>query len=266
MIVDFHTHVFPQRIAEKAMANLAKTAGNVQPCHNGTVDSLLAVLERGGASHAVVLNIATNEKQQKNVNDFAIELNRQYEGRLTAFGSVHPDSEDALRELERLHAAGVKGIKLHPDYQHFFVDEERLFPLYRKIAQLGFITVFHAGVDIGYPEPVHCTPQRLAKILPALNGAPVVAAHMGGWLMWEEVETHLAGQPLYLDTAFSSGRMPPDYARRIVEKHGANRVLLGSDMPWSATYDEIQFVRSLGLSETDEARILGKNAMELLGL
>ncbi|MFR8010584.1 MAG: amidohydrolase family protein [Clostridia bacterium] len=264
MIIDFHTHAFPQRIAEKAIRNLAHVAGGARPNHDGTAEDLLRAVRAGGADRAVVLNIATNEKQQRNVNDFAIETNHAFGGALTAFGSVYPQSETALEELDRLRAAGIRGIKLHPDYQHFFVDDERFYPLYRRIGELGFVTVFHAGIDIGYPEPVHCTPQMLARILPQFSGAPVVAAHMGGWMMWKDVQEYLCGRDLYLDTAFSAGRMPPDYAREIIRRHGADRVLLGSDMPWGNTGDEIAFVRSLDLPDAQTAAILGENAQMLL--
>lgn len=264
MITDFHTHAFPERIAEKAIRNLAHVAGGARPNHNGTAEDLLRAVQAGGADRAVVLNIATNEKQQRNVNDFAIETNQKFGGALIAFGSVYPESESAFEELDRLKAAGIPGVKLHPDYQHFFADDERFFPLYRRIGELGFITVFHAGIDIGYPEPVHCTPQMLAKILPQFGGAPVVAAHMGGWMMWKEVQEHLCGRGIYLDTAFSAGRMPPDYAREIIRRHGAERILLGSDMPWGNTSDEIGFVKALDLTDAQTARILEENACALL--
>ena len=120
---------------------------------------------------------------------------------------------------DRLKAAGIKGIKLHPDYQGFFVDEKRMLPIYKKISELGFITVFHAGVDIGFPEPVHCTPTMLLRVLDAFGDAPVVAAHFGGYLLWKEVYDVLCGTDIYLDTAFSSGKMPPRYAKEIIDKH-----------------------------------------------
>ena len=182
------------------------------------------------------------------------------------FGSVHPDSPNALSELERLEKAGIRGVKLHPDYQHFFVDDEKMFPIYKKIAELGFITVFHAGVDIGYPKPVHCTPERLLRVLDLFDDAPVVAAHFGGWLLWDSVLEDLCGTKVYLDTAFSSGKMPPDYAKELIKAHGADKVLLGSDMPWSDTLDEVRFVQSLDLSAEDEEKILSNNAKRLLNI
>lgn len=264
MIIDMHTHCFPEKIAERALNQLSHCSGNVKPFHSGTAESLAENIKRSGADKAVVLNIATNPKQQKNVNDFAISL-LDYDN-LISFGSIHPDSTDALSELVRLKEAGIKGIKFHPDYQNFFVDEERMFPLYERAADLGFITVFHSGIDIGYPEPVHCTPERLKNALPVFEGAPVIAAHFGGWWMWKDVLKHLAGENLYFDTSCSYGRMPTPFAKKIIENHGADKILFGSDMPWSSTGNEIDFIKSLDLSEEDERKILGENAETLLNL
>jgi len=263
MIIDFHTHCFPERIAARAIATLA-AAGAEVPHHSGSEKSLLAAVKSMGADFAVVLNIATNPRQEKSVNDYAITLNSM--NGIEAFGSVHPDSPNAIEELERLHASGVKGVKLHPDYQNFFVDDKRLFPIYEKIANLGMITVFHAGVDIGIPDPVHCTPQALASILPVFNGAPVVAAHFGGYMVRAETMKHLVGKDVYFDTSYSHSRFPPLWAKEIIKKHGAKKILLGSDMPWSRTDYEINYVKSLGLSDDDLELILGKNAQALLGI
>lgn len=261
-MIDFHVHTFVDAVAKKAIPQLIRNAGGVRPVYSGAVSDLKPALRRFGMEKAVVLNIATNPHQQKKVNDFAISL--VGDDMLVPFGSVHPDSPDALEELDRLKAAGIKGVKLHPDYQHFFVDEKRMFPIYEHIAALGLITVFHAGVDIGFPRPVHCEPQRLLSVLDCFGDAPVVAAHFGGWLLWDDVLRELCGTKLYFDSAFSSGRMPPDYAREIISAHGADRVLLGSDMPWSSSADEANFIRSLGLSQADEAKILSNNAKKLL--
>ena len=249
MIIDFHVHAFPDALAAKALPLLSKCSGGVKPNYDATISGLESYLAKNNVDYAVVLNIATNPHQEKKVNDFAISLLEKKN--IIPFGSVHSDSPNALSELERLAKAGIRGIKLHPDYQHFFVDDEKMFPIYKKIAELGFITVFHAGVDIGYPNPVHCTPERLLRVLDLFDDAPVVAAHFGGWLLWDSVLEDLCGTKVYLDTAFSSGKMPPDYAKELIKTHGADKVLLGSDMPWSDTLDEVRFVQSLDLSAED---------------
>lgn len=264
MIIDFHVHAFPDALAAKALSLLSKCSGGVKPNYDATISGLESYLAKNNVDYAVVLNIATNPHQEKKVNDFAISLLEKKN--IIPFGSVHPDSPNALSELERLAKAGIRGIKLHPDYQHFFVDDEKMFPIYKKIAELGFITVFHAGVDIGYPKPVHSTPERLLRVLDLFDDAPVVAAHFGGWLLWDSVLEDLCGTKVYLDTAFSSGKMPPDYAKELIKAHGADKVLLGSDMPWSDTLDEVRFVQSLDLSAEDEEKILSNNAKRLLNI
>lgn len=264
MIIDFHVHAFPDALAAKALPLLSKCSGGVKPNYDATISGLESYLAKNNVDYAVVLNIATNPHQEKKVNDFAISLLEKKN--IIPFGSVHPDSPNALSELERLAKAGIRGIKLHPDYQHFFVDDEKMFPIYKKIAELGFITVFHAGVDIGYPKPVHCTPERLLRVLDLFDDATVVAAHFGGWLLWDSVLEDLCGTQVYLDTAFSSGKMPPDYAKELIKAHGADKVLLGSDMPWSDTLDEVRFVQSLDLSAEDEEKILSNNAKRLLNI
>lgn len=264
MIIDFHTHCFPDKIAEKTIEILRLRSGITRPFHSGTVDSLLALQKKDGVDYSVVLNIATNPRQQKNVNDFAISQ-MKIDG-IIPFGSVHPDSPDALNELERLKANGIKGVKLHPDYQGYFVDEERMFPIYEKIGSLGMITLFHCGYDIGYPEPVHCSAQALASVLPVFGGSPVVAAHFGGIWSLPETRKHLAGKDIYLDTAYCYGTITPRYAKEIIDIHGADKILFGSDAPWNEPSQDIELIKCFGLSEDEEKAVLGGNARKLLGI
>ncbi|MDR1927689.1 MAG: amidohydrolase family protein [Oscillospiraceae bacterium] len=262
-IIDFHVHCFSQRIAERAVGQLARVSGARNPLYDGTPEALLATMERCGVDEAVILNIATNPKQQRAVNDFAIEINNT-QPRLHGFGSVHPDAPDAIGELRRLKAAGIKGVKFHPDYQNFFVNESRVFPLYEEIARLGLITVFHSGVDIGLPDPVHCRPAALAEVLPRFGGAPVIAAHFGGYLLWEEAMLALCGTEIYLDTSYSAKRIPPPWGKRLLAAHDSGRILLGSDLPWADPRDELYFLRGLTEDEGVLAGIFGGNAQRLL--
>ena len=161
MLIDFHTHAFPDKLASRAMSKLSYESGGLIPQTDGTLNSLKREMTKDGVDMSVVLCIATNPTQQHNVNNFAIAVNDS--PAFTAFGSVHPDAPDALDELERIKEAGLKGIKLHPEYQKFFVDDEKMKPIYRKISDLGLITSFHAGMDQAFTPPYHCTPERLAR-------------------------------------------------------------------------------------------------------
>ena len=263
MLIDFHTHAFPERIAARAVSGLAHASGGMVPQTNGTLSSLKAEMDRDGVDISVVLSIATNPKQQANVNNFAMEMNR--DDRIAAFGSVHPDAPDALEELERIADAGLKGVKLHPEYQHFYVNDERMKPIYRKISQLGLITMLHAGQDIGFAPPYHCLPEHLLDALKWLD-APVVAAHWGGYGCGMDVIEKLCGENLYFDLSFGYGCIPKPQAQSIIDKHGPEKLLFGSDMPWHRPEWELQLLNSLDLSDTDKEKILFRNAAKLLGL
>lgn len=262
MIIDFHTHVFPAKIAEKAIANLSFKSGGLVPTYDGTTEGLINRMDEEGVDKSVVLSIATNAHQMRSVNDFAASVNGD---RLVAFGSVYPDAPDCFDELERIKELGLKGIKFHPEYQNFYVDDEKMFPIYKKAGELGLITVFHAGADLGYASPYHCPPDRAERIIDRF-GAPVVFAHWGGWMCGEEVLKRLAGTSAYLDLSFGYSSIPRDVAAAIVEKHGEDRLLLGSDGPWHSITMEKRLLDTLGLSDEEREKIYGKNAAKLLAL
>jgi len=229
MLIDFHTHAFPDKIAHMAVEKLSFVAGGLKPYTDGTVDGLKKSMSEGNVDISVVLSIATKASQQKNVNDFAASVNNGKD--IFAFGSVHPESVDVLDELDRIKSLGLKGVKLHPDYQGFNVDDEKMKPIYKKISELGLITLFHAGFDYGFPPPYGATPEKLAKALFWFS-SPVIAAHWGGIYCADKVLELLCGCDVYFDTAFGYGNMPKYYPEKILEKHGADKILFGTDTPW----------------------------------
>ncbi len=262
MLIDFHTHCFPEKIAEKAISKLSYVSGGLTPFTNGSVSGLKNFMKNQGVDKSVVLNIATNAHQQQSVNDFANEINRD---NIISFGSVFPLAEDALYELERIKAMGLKGVKLHPDYQKFFVDDEKLIPIYKRISQLGLITVFHAGLDYGFPPPYGATPERIAKALKHFS-SPVIAAHWGGLSCFEGVIKYLCGTDIYFDTSFGYGTMPKYYAEQILEKHSTDKILFGTDCPWHTAEMELKMLSTLKLSDNDTEKITHQNAERLLGI
>ncbi len=264
MVIDFHTHAFPDRIAKRAVEGLSFASGGMVPQTDGTLLGLKTEMDADGVDISVVLGIATNPAQQKNLNDFAAEINKQE--CFVGFGSIHPDAEDALCELERIKALGLKGVKLHPEYQKFFADDERMKPIYKKISQLGLITVFHAGHDIGFNEPFHCMPKNLENALKWFD-SPVIAAHWGGSGCAKEVVKHLCGKEnLWFDVSFGYGTMPKMFAQEIVDEQTPDRLLFGSDMPWHRPKWEVRLLESLDISREDKEKIYYKNAIKLLGI
>ena len=262
MLIDFHTHAFPDKIANRAVAGLSFDSGGLVPQTDGGVNSLKAEMKKDKVDISVVLGIATKPAQQKNVNDFAAEINKQ--DCFVGFGSVHPDADDVLDELDRIKALGLKGVKLHPEYQKFFVDDEKMKPIYKRISQLGLITVFHAGHDFGFNEPFRCMPQNLSNALKWFD-SPVVAAHWGGVGCAKEAVKHLCGKEnIWFDVSFGYGTMPKQFAQEIVEAQTPDRLLFGSDMPWHRPTWEMRLIDSLDLSTEDKEKIYYKNAVKLL--
>ncbi len=264
MVIDFHTHCFPDKIASRAIEKLAYASGGLKPYTDGTVSGLKQSMQASGVDTAVVLSIATNAHQQKSVNDFAASINNGRD--VMAFGSVFPDAPDALDELERIKSLGLKGVKLHPDYQGFDVDDAKMKPIYQKISSLGLITVFHAGVDYGFRPPYGATPDKLETAVGWFN-SPVVAAHWGGVNCGEGVIARLCGREnLYFDTSFGYSMMPRCYAETILDKHGVERMLFGTDTPWHTVEMEWRLLDALGLSDSEREAIASGNARRLLGI
>ena len=262
MIIDFHTHCFPEKIALRAVEKLSFASGGLMPNTDGTVAGLKELMAKTGVDKAVVLNIATNATQQKNVNDFAASING---GDFISFGSVFPDSEDCLEELRRIKALGLKGVKLHPDYQGFNVDDEKMKPIYKKIGELGLITVFHAGFDYGFPPPYGATPDKMERALKWFE-SPVIAAHWGGIDCGEGVLNRLCGKDIYFDASFGYGNIPKYYAEKIMEKHTVDKMLFGTDSPWHTADMELRLLKTLNLSDADMEKITHLNGEKLLGI
>lgn len=263
MLIDFHTHAFPDKIAEKAIEKLSFVSGGLTPYTNGTFMDLKRLFEQCGVDKGVVLSIATNAGQQKSVNDFAAAMNDGQS--IFAFGSVFPDAPDVLYELERIKALGLKGVKLHPDYQRFCVDDPKMKPIYKKIGELGLITVLHAGQDFGFPPPYGATPEKIEKAL-SWFCSPVIAAHYGGVGCGKEVIERLCGKDIWFDTSFGYGTMPKYYAQEIINRHGADKILFGSDSPWHTASMELTLLNTLEISHADFEKITHQNAEKLLGI
>ena len=264
MIIDFHTHCFPDALAPKALGWLSDTAG-FPPVTDGTVKGSVNKLREAGIDLGVVCSIATNAHQLPKVNGFAIDIN-DLSSNLIALGSAHPESEVLEDELQRLIDHDIKGIKIHPEYMPYYIDSPEWERVFALCEEMGIFVVTHAGFDFISPDRIAATPERIANILDRHPKLAMVAAHLGSNRLWEQVKQVLCGRNnLYLDTAILARYgADPVLTKDIILSHGTDRVLFGSDMPWSEPKKELDFVRSLGLPSDDEAKILGGNAERLL--
>ena len=264
MLIDFHTHAFPDALAEKAIPKLA-ACGNITPVGNGKVSDLIAHMDLYGVDRSVVLNIATNPHQEHKVNCFAVSLNDRVP-EIAALGSLHPDSTETEAELDYLSDHDIRGIKIHPEYAGYYIDSPEWDRIFSACEERGFFVVTHAGYDFISPDRIAVTPERLERVLNRHKKLTVIAAHLGGNRLWNDVYDRLCGRDdLYFDTALISREgIDPDIAARIIEKHGADRILFGSDCPWSSPAAELAFVRSVVPDGAKLEKILSENARKLL--
>lgn len=263
MIIDFHTHIFPDKIAARTIEALEAKAG-LTASTDGTVKGLLASMEDAGVDLSVVLPVVTKPSQFETVNAFAASINEQYKGKLLSFGGIHPDTEDYKGELDRIKELGLKGIKIHPDYQGVMIDDVRYMNIIEYADALDLIILTHAGVDIGLPDPVHCPPDRMRKVMDILHPKKMVVAHYGGWNQWEEVYEYLAGENLYLDTAFTFDYIKEDMFYKIMDKHDTDRILFATDCPWGYQKRDAESLMKLNLTDEVKDKIFSKNAKKLL--
>lgn len=261
VVVDVHAHAFPDAVAANAIRTLEENS-YVKAFLNGTVGGLRTSMRQAGVDRAVVQPVSTKPSQVRSINDWAYRANDR---EVTFFGTIHPDMPDVRSEVTRLKDLGLKGIKFHPDYQDFYIDEEGMYPIYEVLAENGLVVMFHMGVDIGLPDPVHAPPRRLARVLDRIPKLTAIASHLGGYRMWREVADHLAGRDVYLDTSLVPGRMDTGRAIDLMRTHGFDRILFGTDSPWDPQEKGVEWVLGLGVDEVAKRKILGENAERLLG-
>lgn len=264
MIIDFHAHIFTDALAPKARAVLMQNShGAYRHCTDMTKGGLLAYMNAHGIDKSVVLPIVTKQHQTATINKWAAEIN---DDRTVAFGSLYPFTDDYKRDIDDICALGLKGIKLHPEYQLFEVNDERLFPMYEYAFSKGLIVVWHAGYDpVGTP-PYRSNPKMFAELADRFDGAVMVAAHLGGQEQWEDVLEYLAGKNVYLDTSMASVYCPRELFESIVKKHGADKVLFASDSPWSDAAVEIERLKGYSFTQEELDAVFHGNAERLLGL
>ncbi len=269
MIIDFHTHIFPDKIAEKTIAHLSAKA-HIPPFSNGAASGLEDSMRAAGIDLSVALPVLTSPAQFESVNRFASEVNARYErgeGHILSFAGIHPDCEDIEGKMQLIRESGFRGVKIHPDYQGTYIDDDRYVKILTCARAHDLIVVTHAGVDEGFPDlPVRCTPERVLRLLDRVPYGKLVLAHMGGNQMHEEVLRDLAGREVYFDTAYVLRFIGKEMFQRTLAEHGEDRILFASDSPWSGQAQDVNILRSFSLDEKTEEKIFGGNARVLLGI
>ena len=261
-VIDVHTHAFPDFLAPRAMTALM-AKGSIEAYADGTVGGLVSSMKRAGIVASVVCSIATNASQSGPILEWSREI---ADGKIVPFPSLHPRSPKAPELLAQIAEAGFRGIKLHPEYQDFTIDDPSLACFYEEVEKHRLIILFHAGYDIGFPDSDRSAPARIADVKAAYPGITVIASHLGGFRRWDEVLDVLAGRDIYLDTSFTIGHISEETFGKIVNRHRPDRLLFGSDSPWTDQRESIEQIVRLGLGPGREDLLFFENARNLLGL
>jgi predicted TIM-barrel fold metal-dependent hydrolase len=261
MIIDMHVHAFPDALAARAVPALEKEGG-VKAFLDGRVSSLVRSMLEAGIDRALVCSIATKPAQFSSILAWSRSMASD---RIVPLASIHPDDPLLVDRVREVREAGLVGIKLHPYYQNFDLDESRLFPLWEALEASGLLVVSHTGFDIAFPRIRRAEPARVRRVLDAFPRLRFVATHFGGWEDWDAVERELLGRPITLELSYSLEDLGPARARRMALAHPPGYLLFGTDSPWKGQRETLTLLRALDLPAPLEAAILGGNAAALLG-
>ena len=256
-IIDFHAHIYPDKIAEKA-SQATGDFYSISPAHSGKSKELLESGKAAGISRFVLLPVATKPDQVRHINEFIadeVSAHKEFYG----FGTLHPDCENILEETEHILSLGLKGIKLHPDTQQFNTDDKRLFEVFDYI-QGKLPLLVHCGdkrFDFSHPR-------RLKNVIDNFPHLQVIAAHLGGWSLFDEAFELLKDENCYLDISSTMMFLPPEQVEYYIHGYGAERILFGTDFPLWDPEQEVASFKKLRLTTEEFERIANKNALEIL--
>lgn len=260
MIIDAHCHIYPDRVASRAVAYTGSFYG-MPLLYDGTDATLRRVHDEAGISHAVIFSVATRPSQSDGINRFIAQSVEASGGRYVGLGTVHPDSETLKEDIESIISLGLRGVKLHPDIQRFKIDDYRCLKIY-ELCEGRLPVLLHCG-DHRFD---FSNPNRLRPILEIFTELDVIGAHFGGWSVWEEAENMLSEFPNFsVDTSSSLYALTPEKATEIIRRFGADRVMFATDYPMWRISDELARIDALGLTDEEKESILYKTAARRFG-
>lgn len=262
LITDFHTHAFPDALAERAMRTLLAETKDVTAWHDGRLSSLVASMDRAGIHRSVVCSIATKPDQFGKILAWSGEIRSE---RIIPFPSIHPLDPEAVARVRAIADAGFAGIKLHPYYQDFNLDDPVMDPIYRVLDDCGLILVCHTGFDVAFPRIRKCDPSRIAAVAERHPKLRFVATHLGAWEDWDEVEARLIGRPIPMEISYSLHILGRRRSRDLLSRHPAECILFGTDSPWRDQSESLRLLKDLDMGQEWETAVLSGNAESLLG-
>lgn len=264
-VIDAHVHVYPDNIASKVVPALAKRFGN-EPSFNGTVAGCETKMASDAIAVSLNLPVATKPESVESINSFWSDYVPRRGSAVFSLAAFHPLVADKGAEIERIAAAGFTGVKFHPEYQKFGFNDKSMDDAWAAMKEFGLVAYLHAGGERVFNPPYHSTPSEIAQLARRFPGLQIAAAHLGGFGMWDEAEEVLAGSQVFLDLSHTFFWMPHGQILRIIRKHGARRILFGTDAPWQDPGKVLDALLALPLSDAERKAICHENAAELLRL
>ncbi len=265
-IIDFHTHAFPDALAERAIPALEREAieagSEIKAFHGGTVRDLLHSMDEAGITRSVICSIATRPEQFESILRWSSEI---ASARIIPFPSIHPEDRDYRERIKRIAGEGFLGVKFHPYYQEFYLAEDRVLPIYEALAEAGLMIVMHTGFDIAFERIRRCDPAQVIEVYARFPGIKLITTHLGAWEDWQEVREHIIGKPIYMELSFAVEFLGQGM-REMMEAHPSEFLFFGSDSPWTGQAETLAAVQGLGLSEETLEAVLSGNARRMLGL
>lgn len=265
-IIDFHTHAFPDALAERAIPALEREAvaagSDIKAFHGGKVSDLLHSMDSAGIDRSVICSIATRPEQFDSILRWSAEI---ASARIIPFPSIHPDDRDYRERIKRIAGEGFRGVKFHPYYQDFYLAEDRVLPIYEVLYEAGLMIVMHTGFDIAFERIRRCDPAQVIEVYERFPGIKLITTHLGAWEDWDQVREHIIGQPIYMELSFAVEFLG-EGMRQMMEAHPSEFLFFGSDSPWTGQAETLAAVRGLGLSDDLLEAVLSGNARRMLGL
>ncbi|MEG1613133.1 MAG: amidohydrolase family protein [Clostridia bacterium] len=261
-IIDTHAHIYPTKIAEKATTNIGKFYDIEMNIAAGTVDRLIVELKQAGISRAAVSSVATTRHQVSSINGYILEVAEAYPN-LLGYMTLHPDMDEneIKNEIDYCIAKGIKAIKLHPDFQKFYIDSDEARKIYRQ-ASGRLPILFHTG-DNRYD---YSQPDRLARIAKEFPELTAIGAHFGGYGVWYGIDCYKGIKNIYFDTSSSLMFLPPEKAKEFINYYGAEWFFFGTDFPMWTPAEEVQRFLALDLTEEQRKMILSENYKRLFNI
>lgn len=262
-IIDFHTHAFPDALAERAMEQLLSETDAVRSFLDGKLSSLIASMDANRIEVSVLCSIATKPSQFEPIFRWSQQIASD---RIIPLASVHPKDPAGVEHIHQIAQAGLKGVKMHPYYQDFYLDDPHLNPLFEAIQDEGLLLTLHTGYDFAFDRDERATPKQIWEVLQRFPEMKLVTTHLGAWEQWDDVQRYLLGKPIYMETSFSIEFLGTERVRQMLLEHPPEYILFGTDSPWTDQGETIASYESIDLPEEIKEKYFFANASRILCL